>query len=156
MKTITIILLLQYLFGCSSPINVKNLIEGTNEKTLDSIVIKGSMNKGYVESNLCNEKVTITVSYAAIACGCPQWFQTKFKDVEFLEGVERFYLEPANSGLLNANGLWDGVHLPLTLKLTGRFSKEKELPLTYYSKAVLDEAKIFWYEKLVVISQPPK
>jgi len=94
--------------------------------------------------------VTIRVSYAAIECGCPQWFETKFRNEKFLTNVERFYLEPTNKTLINANHLWNGKKLPLTLKLVGRFSKEKELPITYNTKTTPERARIFWYNKLTV------
>jgi hypothetical protein len=96
--------------------------------------------------------ITITVSYAAIECGCPQWFETKFKNVQFLEHVERFYLEPVSKDLINANDLWDGEHLPLTVKITGRFSKEKTSPKTYHTKGIPENARIFWYDKITVVS----
>ncbi|WP_316793740.1 hypothetical protein [Pedobacter frigoris] len=63
--------------------------------------------------------------------------------------VERFYLEPTNKTLVNANDLWDGQTLPLTLKLVGRFSKDKELPKTYNTKTTPEKARIFWYDKIV-------
>ena len=101
-------------------------------------------------------KIEITVSYAAIACGCPQWFETKFKNVKFLEGVERFYVEPVSKDVINANGLWDGKHLPFTLKITGQFSEEKALPITYHTKGEPEKARIFWYDKITVVSPSPQ
>jgi hypothetical protein len=95
--------------------------------------------------------ITITVSYAAIACGCPQWFETKYKKVKFLEGVERFYLEPTKSNLKNASRLWDGGNLSLTLRVTGRFSQESALPITYHTKGRPEKARIFWYDKMLVL-----
>jgi hypothetical protein len=105
------------------------------------------------KNELSNKEVTITVSYAAIECGCPQWFETRFKDVE---GAERFYLEPVSKDLINANGLWDGEHLPLTIKITGTFSKDKEIPVSYHTKGVPEKAKIFWYNKITIISPSKK
>ncbi len=98
--------------------------------------------------------ISITASYAAIECGCPQWFETKFKKQPFLKGVERFYLEPTNKTLINANDLWDGQTLPLTLKLVGRFSEKKGEPRTYHTKATPEMARIFWYDKIVIVSGP--
>jgi hypothetical protein len=100
--------------------------------------------------------ITVTVSYAAIACGCAQWFETKYKGVKFLDGIERFYLEPTSKDLANANDLWDGEHLPLTLEITGRFSKEKGLPVTYLTKGEPEKARIFWYDKISVIRSTQK
>ena len=115
-------------------------------------LVIGYANPGLSKSELLNKDTTITVSYAAIACGCPQWFETKFKSVKFLEGVERFYLEPVNKNLKNANDLWDGEHLPLTVKVTGRFSRDKEAPVTYHTKGTPEKARIFWYDKITIVS----
>ena len=150
MKIAFIILLFNLVIGCNSPDNLINLKDGDNAKakshkdtfqTLDS-----------VKKELSDTIFTIRVSYAAIECGCPQWFETKFKDVKFLEGIERFYLEPANKGLINANALWDGEHLPLTLTVTGRFSKQKEIPTMHHTKGKPEKARIFWYDKITVVS----
>ena len=89
MKIALIILLFNLVIGCNSPDNLINLKDGDNAKakshkdtfqTLDS-----------VKKELSDTIFTIRVSYAAIECGCPQWFETKFTDVKFLEGIERFY-----------------------------------------------------------------
>lgn len=100
------------------------------------------------ESSTPGDRVTVSVSYAAIECGCPQWFETKFKDVPYLKEVERFYLEPTNKELLNANKLWDGEHIDFTLNLAGRFSKEKESPVTYNVKGPIEKARIFWCDEI--------
>jgi len=99
------------------------------------------------------KKVTITVSYAAIECGCPQWFESKLKKGKVLEEAEYFYLEPTNKRLKSANGLWDVKNLPLTLKVTGRFSPKKEMPITYYTKGIPERARIFWYDNITIVSQ---
>lgn len=98
--------------------------------------------------------ISITVSYAAIECGCPQWFETKFKKRLFLRGIERFYLEPTNKTLINANDLWDGQTLPLTLKVVGSFSESKEAPRTYNTKGSPEKARIFWYKSIIIVSGP--
>ena len=99
-----------------------------------------------------SKTITITVCYAHIACGCAQWFEKKFKNVKFLNGVERFYLEPVSKDLIDANNIWDGEHLPLCLKITGRFSKEKGLPLSFSTKDEPEKARIFRYDKIAVVS----
>jgi hypothetical protein len=119
----------------------------TNITSIDTIPIPDTP-----VHTLTGKTITITVSYAAIACSCPQWFETKYQDVPFLEGVERYYLESTNTSLVNANRLWDGTTLPLTVKLTGQFSKEKELPITYHTKGSPEKARIFWYDKITVVS----
>lgn len=153
MKIALIISIFNLVIGCSSPANSINKEDSSKIKVIP--VISGKDTLSVLDSakkKLSDKTITITFSYAAIACGCPQWFETKFKDVKFLEGVERFYLEPADSNLLNANNLWDGEHLPLTLKVTGRFSKEKLLPRTYGIKGEPEKARIFWYDKITVVS----
>lgn len=147
-------------------ISIFNLVTGCSgtDKSNDSgkivPVISSNDTVSIIDDSLQNElsgkEITMTVSYAAIECGCPQWFETKFKDVKYLEGIERFYLEPSRKSLTNANGLWDGEHLPITLKVTGRFSKEKELPVTYRTKGEPEKARIFWYDKITVISPSAK
>jgi hypothetical protein len=98
---------------------------------------------------------TLTVSYAAIECTCPQWFESRFKDIEYLEGVEKFYLEPQHSGIINANDLWDGTHLPFTVKVHGTFSIQKELPKGYSPKSIPEKARVFVYDSIMVI-EPSK
>ena len=99
-----------------------------------------------------NKIITIKVSYAAIECDCPQWFEDKYSNIPFLEGVDFFYLEPNKKNLTNANDLWDGKHLPLTLEVKGRFTKEKGLPITYRTKGTPERAKIFFYDSIKIIS----
>lgn len=157
MKLTFIISIIQLIVGCSSP-DKSNTIEHTSKiDTTMAITSKDTLNVFDSSKNELSDKtVTITFSYAAIECGCPQWFETKNNDVKFLEGVERFYLEPTSKDLKNANDLWDGEHLPLTLKVTGRFSKEKELPATYHTKGEPEKARIFWYDKITIVSKPSK
>lgn len=151
MKLSLIISMIQLVVGCGSADKSSSTADSNRSK--DTSVISG---KDTVQNSSKNEfsgkKITITVSYAAIECGCPQWFETKFKNVRFLEGVERFYLEPVRKDLINANDLWDGEHLPLVIKVTGRFSKEKEIPITYHTKGTPEKARIFWYDKITVVS----
>ncbi|MFT3844563.1 MAG: hypothetical protein QM725_05895 [Lacibacter sp.] len=118
---------------------------------LSCLLFKGNHLSDF-SNDITGKSTTIVVSYAAIACGCPQWFETKFSKIPFLEGVERFYLEPSNKKLINANDLYDGENLPLTIKLIGQFSKEKLLPVTYNSKDELIRARIFWYNKITIVS----
>ncbi len=155
MKLTLITSIIQLVIGCGNP-DKSNNIEDSSSKSNTTTVIASKDTLNVFDSSkneLPDTIITITVSYAAIACGCPQWFETKFENVDFLEGVERFYLEPVNKDLINANTLWDGEHLPLTLKITGRFSQEKGLPVTYHTKGEPEKARIFWYDKITVV--PP-
>lgn len=149
---IILVLMVNLAIGCGS--SDKSSTTGGDNKIKSSK--SASTVSDTLKSELSDKAITITVSYAAIECGCPQWFETKFKDVKFLEGVERFYLEPLSKDLVNANNLWDGEHLPLTIKVTGRFSKEKELPITYHTKGTPEKARIFWYDNITIVSPPSK
>lgn len=152
---IILMVIINLAIGCSSPDKSSNTED--KSKTTSAISSKSELTvSDSLNNKLSDKTITFTVSYAAIECGCPQWFETKFKDVKFLEGVERFYLEPISKDLANANDLWDGEHLPLTLKITGRFSKEKEMPVTYHTKGTPEKARIFWYHKITVVSPPSK
>lgn len=151
MKIVLMISIFNLVTGCSSS------DESSNAKDIskDTLAISRRDTLTFVDSskNKLPKEVTITVSYAAIECGCPQWFETRFKG---MKDVERFYLEPINKDLINANSLWDGEHLPLTIKITGKFSKEKEAPVSYHTKGVPEKARIFWYEKITVLSSVNK
>lgn len=141
------------VLGCgysSTPDNVKKDL--TYKTAKNSLQVVNSPTQTLVKLRV--ETVTITVSYAGISCGCPQWFETKFKKKKFLSGVERFYLEPTSKTLMNANDLWDGQTLPLTLKLIGGFSKGQELPKTHTTKTSLEKARVFRYDKIMIISRP--
>ncbi len=147
MKLASIVIPLILSFSCNS-----NTI--SNIRTdLENRSSKDSSRKSTMQAKQRRAKtITIIVSYAAIECGCPQWFESKFQKQSFLKGVERFYLEPTNKTIVNANNLWDGQTLPLRLKLVGRFSDNKELPKTYNSKMIPEKARIFWYNKIDIIS----
>ena len=137
--------------GCASPDSSES---GEDQKAeAPPILNKSDMPLAELTTtDFSDSVVTISVSYAAITCSCPQWFETKFSDVEFLDGVERFYLEPASKDLINANTLWDGEHLPFTVKITGRFSRQKVIPSAYPAKGMPEKARVFRYEKITVLS----
>ena len=125
MKLILIISMIQVV-GCGSHGNSSDVKDSGKSKASPIVLNSDTLYKqNSSKSEVSGKSITITVSYAAIACGCAHWFETKYENVKFLEGVERFYLEPTDTGLLKANDLYDGEHIPLTLKLTGRFSREK-------------------------------
>ncbi|WP_312765864.1 hypothetical protein [Epilithonimonas sp.] len=91
------------------------------------------------------------LSYAAIGCTCAQWFDKNTKGEN-----EYFYLEPLNKNLVNANKLWDGNNLPLTVKVTGNLISENDYP-EYFTKQYLykggEKEKIFRYNKIVVLKK---
>lgn len=148
-RIFSLVLIIKLAIGCGNP--DKSCHTGNNSQAISATSSKSALTiSDTLKNELPGASITITVSYAALECGCPQWFETKLKDVKFLEGVERFYLEPISKDLINANDLWDGVHLPLTLKITGRFSNKKEMPLTYRTKGAPEKARIFWYDKIAM------
>jgi len=154
MKLILIISIIHLIVGCSNgPDKSRDIEHNSRSNGTKAMAGKDTSNVFDSSKNEISDKTTtITVSYAAIACNCAQWFETKYQGVKFLEGVERLYIEPASKELTNASDLWDGEHLPLILKITGRFSKEKGLPITYHIKGEPEKARIFWYDKIIVIS----
>jgi hypothetical protein len=147
MKITLILSILSLITGCNSRLDKS--VNAPKSNTASSALDTGILS---LKKELSDKTDTIIVSYAAIACSCPQWFETKFQNIAFLEGVERFYLEPTNKDLINANSLWDGTHLPLTLEVVGTFSKEKEEPVMHQTKGATEKARIFWYEKITVLS----
>jgi hypothetical protein len=157
MKRTLIISIIQLVVGCGSSDKSNNIEDSSKPNATMIIISKDTLDVFDSSKNKLSDKtITITVSYAAIACGCPQWFETKYENIPFQEGVEHFYLEPINNKLMNANRLWDGKHLPLTLKITGRFTQEKEVPITYHTKGEPEKARIFWYDKITVVSPSSK
>ncbi|MGZ3929343.1 MAG: hypothetical protein ACXVJG_20450 [Mucilaginibacter sp.] len=99
--------------------------------------------------DLDDKTVTIVVNYGAVACSCAQWLVSKKSNTQ-----EYIYLEPLNKLLPNAEDIWDGKNLPLQLRLTGRFYKQKGYPQNYYQgKGTPEPAKVFRYEKIEILSR---
>ncbi|RZK04837.1 MAG: hypothetical protein EOO46_16270 [Flavobacterium sp.] len=101
--------------------------------------------------NLLAKSLTIEVSYSAISCECAQWIEEKNVGIDS-DSSYYFYLERASSDLINADTLWDGVNLPLKLKLTGQFYRDKGYPKGYRpGKGIPQPAKVFRYTKIQII-----
>jgi len=95
-----------------------------------------------------NKTLVITVSYGAIACECAQWMLVKNKGER-----EYIFLEPASKQLINARHIWDGNHLPLQLRLTGKFYIGTGFPENYkLEKGGDDPAKVFRYDKIEILT----
>lgn len=89
----------------------------------------------------------ITVSYGVVSCTCAQWI------IFTKQAREYIYLEPADKRLINADGIWDGGHVPLRLKVIGSFYKHKGIPPNYRElKGSPDSARIFKYRKIEILS----
>jgi hypothetical protein len=89
----------------------------------------------------------ITVEYGAVSCTCAQWVIFSKQDREYI------YLERVDKRLIEADHIWDGKHLPLNLKLTGSFYKNKGIPSRYREvKGSPYPAKIFKYRKIEILT----
>lgn len=106
------------------------------------LIDKGILNK---------EKKTIEVSYTATACTCPQWAETK--NIDDTNNIDKyFYLEPADSNLIDADTLFDGSRFPVILSLYGQFYSKEGYPKNYFpAKGEPEPARVFRYKKLKII-----
>lgn len=148
MKTISAILLLT-IFSCTSSKDEPKGEESTTvpNKTADANVPDFAVDKG----SLTGKTVRLDVSYAAIECTCPQWFETKeMNDTAY--GRHYFYLEQGEDGIVYADTLFDGNNLPIQLVLTGQFYTRKGYPKNYQpTKGEPEPARVFRYEKVEII-----
>ncbi len=103
-----------------------------------------------------NSKVqTLTLSYNAISCTCAQWSEPQFDNNP--EKRARYWLEPSNQNLINADTLFDGENLPVQIKVTGQIVSENGFPKRNLSKVGQDEAgKVFRYTKIQVLKNGQK
>lgn len=100
---------------------------------------------------LTGQTKTLDVSYAVQSCTCPQWFETK-KQKLFNEGVEYFYLEPANSKIKQADTLFNGINIPLRISVTGLFYLKKGFPANYFpTKGDPEPSRVFRYDNIRII-----
>ncbi|MEO6851953.1 MAG: hypothetical protein ABI166_15025 [Mucilaginibacter sp.] len=99
-------------------------------------------------NELENPSQIITVSYGSVACTCAQWIiQNGIKEREYI------FLEPATKKLIDAENIWNGKYLPLKLKLTGSFFKQKGYPKNYHSeKGKPEPARVFRYTKIEIVT----
>ncbi|RXK61943.1 hypothetical protein ESA94_02720 [Lacibacter luteus] len=99
---------------------------------------------------------TLILSYNAISCTCAQWSESKFNN-DTSERV-RYWLEPENTLLVNADTLYSGDNLPLQIQVTGRIVNENGYPVgANVEKLGLDEeAKVFMYTKIKVLKNGQK
>jgi len=117
----------------------QNLVDKLD--SLKYLVDKGGLN---------GKTKTLDVSYAAIMCTCPQWFETKYaKDTS---KFEEFYLEPSSDKVISANTLYNGTNIPLRVSVTGQFYSKKGYPANYFpAKGDPKPAKVFRYDRIQII-----
>jgi len=98
----------------------------------------------------------LILNYNAISCTCAQWSESNVNNNP--DGRIYYWLEPANEKLLIADNLFDGVHMPVQIKVTGQIVSENGFPRRQNpSKLGQDEAGIvFRYTNLKVIKNGRK
>lgn len=103
------------------------------------------------KGSLTGQTKTLDVSYAVQACTCPNWFETN-KQTPYNDGVEYYYLEPANSKTTIADTLFNGINVPIRIIVTGQFYSKKGYPQSYFpTKGDPEPARVFRYEKIKII-----
>ena len=144
LKVTSNIILAILLFSCSDQ-------TGKAKTTSQALNVLDTARFNVYKGGLTKKTLTIDVSYAAISCTCPQWFE---KGVMNDTSVEReyFYLEQGSENLIKADTLWNGRDLPLELSLVGQFYIHKGYPRNYNpSKGDPQPARVFRYNSLEII-----
>jgi hypothetical protein len=102
---------------------------------------------------LSGKTKTLNVSYAAIMCPCPQWFETKYAG-DTINDFSYFYLEPDNSDLVDADTLFNGEFFPIHITVTGQFYTKKGYPSNYFpTKGNPEPARVFKYAEIKIIQR---
>ncbi|RYE51585.1 MAG: hypothetical protein EOP48_18015 [Sphingobacteriales bacterium] len=150
MKIISAILLLTFL-SCSSSKDKPKEQEGrTVPKEMNNT---NSPNFDMDKGGITGKAVRLDVSYAAIECTCPQWFETKEMH-DTIKGRQYFYLEQGKDGVVNADTLFNGDNLPIQLILTGQFYNKEGYPKNYHpAKGEPEPARVFKYNKIEIVQQ---
>lgn len=99
---------------------------------------------------------TLILNFNAISCNCAQWSESKFNKSP--DGRIYYWLEPANKKLIIADDLFDGLQLPVQIKVTGQIVSENGFPRgRNLTKVSQEEAgKVFRYTKIEVIGNGGK
>ena len=92
---------------------------------------------------------TLVLGYSNISCTCPQW-TSRYGAADTLR--EYYYLERGDTTLLDADKLFDGSNLPLTVQVTGQWVSEYGLPMGFeVPKGKPQYSKVFRYTKIKVL-----
>lgn len=96
---------------------------------------------------------SMTLTYNGIGCTCAQWSESRF-DKDTAERI-RYWLEPANKELMNADTLYNGTDLPVQIRVTGQVVTEYGFPLfVNLDKAGQEEAgRVFRYTKIELLKK---
>jgi len=95
------------------------------------------------------DDTTLTLNYNAIGCTCAQWSDTK-SSADSIK--EYYYLEPAETTLINADKLFEGNNLPLQVQVTGQIVSYAGYPTGFNpTKGEPKAATVFRYTKIKVI-----
>jgi len=94
---------------------------------------------------------TLTLSYQAIACPCPQWAEDHVHDEELKD--HSYYLEPASDKLIKADTLFDDLNLPVKILVTGQVVTESGYPWGFNYEKGGKGGKVFRYTKLKILQR---
>ena len=98
---------------------------------------------------------TLTLIYNGISCTCAQWSETKYTYDD--DNKVYYWLEPAHEKLLIADKLFNGVDLPVIIKVKGQLVSENGFPKRRLEKVGKDAAgKVFRYTSIEVIQNGQK
>lgn len=103
---------------------------------------------------LSQTEETIEVSYVNWACDCPDWIETRYvKESGEVPETRCIYLEPATPEVSIPAEFYHERHLSQTLRLTGRFYRDKGIPAGYDPKTTGDiqSGKVFRYHAIAFI-----
>jgi len=103
------------------------------------------------KGKLSKKILTLDVLFGAISCTCAQWSETKYSKT--IKNSNEFFLEPANTSLVNADTLFNGTNFPIRLSLTGQFYSKEGFPKNYRpTKGSPYPARVFRYTKIKILS----
>lgn len=89
---------------------------------------------------------TLKLHYNAISCTCAKWSESGKEN-------DYYYLEAANSKLIDADKLFDGEKLPVEIEVTGQIVSENGFPTGFKAtKGEPEAGKVFRYTKIRVLN----
>jgi hypothetical protein len=102
-----------------------------------------------------NKIEILTLNYNVISCTCAQWSEPKYDNDP--DKKVYYWLEPSSDKLIKADTLFNGLDLPVQIKVTGQIVSENGFPKRNLTKVGQDEAgKVFRYTKIEVLKNGQK